>query len=517
MPRNLNIFLYRASFVFVHFLQDSTIAPEVEDMDTDGFTSNGYIEPRSYGDDPNRDGYNPSCDTHKAASDGHNPPRDPGDSSDSDEYNPPCDDPDDAASPEYNHPPCIPGDNPGFNLPSHLNNEPYYDMLRVGATQYNCDDQRDSDVNFTSFIHPFPLGKAKFACKVCNREFTQASNLRRHDLIHTGERPFDCETCNKKFSRLSDLRRHSLVHTGERPFLCMVCKEGFSQASVLQRHIKRIHSGKLSLRSFIQQTLNKRITQTSQRTVPCQDGDNASCDSNGVSLDFNTAPLRDGDAPCDGDVTKCGGGNAVACDGNEAACDGGETEEGVDLNMECHSEEEGYEASWDGDARHSPQRIVVNDQLPYLAGRVQYVCKTCHKRFTQASNLRRHNLIHTGERAFFCETCNKTFTELSGLRRHQITHTRERSFHCGICIKTFTRASCLRRHLQSHCTIDDEFIDEDYSKSYKLPSSRFSSKPPSTGSSRREKVHSAASRVSECFLIGLTDDELLIKRLQLSF
>ena len=40
-------------------------------------------------------------------------------------------------------------------------------------------------------------------CKsfVCNKRFTQASNLSRHKRRHTREKSYECDVCNKRFTQ----------------------------------------------------------------------------------------------------------------------------------------------------------------------------------------------------------------------------------------------------------------------------------------------------------------------------
>lgn len=51
-----------------------------------------------------------------------------------------------------------------------------------------------------------------FACLECNYSTTRMDNLRRHELVHSGDRPFKCCYCSKSFTQKSHLKKHSQTH-----------------------------------------------------------------------------------------------------------------------------------------------------------------------------------------------------------------------------------------------------------------------------------------------------------------
>ncbi|KAK0105501.1 hypothetical protein ONS96_004886 [Cadophora gregata f. sp. sojae] len=50
--------------------------------------------------------------------------------------------------------------------------------------------------------------------------------------------PKKCRYCERRFSKAEHLKRHQRSHTGERPYTCPRCKKSFSRSDVLIRHLK---------------------------------------------------------------------------------------------------------------------------------------------------------------------------------------------------------------------------------------------------------------------------------------
>ncbi|KAH0516768.1 Zinc finger protein 740 [Microtus ochrogaster] len=64
-----------------------------------------------------------------------------------------------------------------------------------------------------------------FICEHCFGAFRSSYHLKRHILIHTGEKPFECDVCDMRFIQKYHLERHKRVHSGEKPYQCERCHQ----------------------------------------------------------------------------------------------------------------------------------------------------------------------------------------------------------------------------------------------------------------------------------------------------
>jgi KRAB domain-containing zinc finger protein len=75
--------------------------------------------------------------------------------------------------------------------------------------------------------------KKPYNCDICDKGFSDNSNLQNHVRIHTGDKPYTCkcDICGKGFSQNGNLQTHIRTHTGDKPYKCDICGKGFSGLS----------------------------------------------------------------------------------------------------------------------------------------------------------------------------------------------------------------------------------------------------------------------------------------------
>ncbi|XP_036885867.1 zinc finger protein 263 isoform X3 [Sturnira hondurensis] len=258
-------------------------------------------------------------------------------------------------------------------------------------------------------LHRAHVGEEAHKCLECGKSFSQNTHLTRHQRTHTGEKPYQCNVCGKSFSCNSNLHRHQRTHTGEKPYKCSECGEIFAHSSNLLRH-QRIHTGERPYKcaecgkSFSRSShlvIHER-THEKERLYPFSECGEAVNDSSPFFTNHGTHKAEKKLFEC------------LTC--------GKSFRQGMHLT------------------RH--QRTHTGEK--------PYKCTLCGENFSHRSNLIRHQRIHTGEKPYTCHECGDSFSHSSNRIRHLRTHTGERPYKCSECGESFSRSSRLMSHQRTH-------------------------------------------------------------------
>uniref|UniRef100_A0A1B0GF66 C2H2-type domain-containing protein n=1 Tax=Glossina morsitans morsitans TaxID=37546 RepID=A0A1B0GF66_GLOMM len=259
-----------------------------------------------------------------------------------------------------------------------------------------------------------PAGKRSrksYVCEVCNKEFGGNTDLKRHQLIHSDEKPFKCEQCGKCYRQAINLKNHiTTAHARKKQYSCDQCPKTFALKERLKLHM-RLHSGE---KPYACSQCDKRFAR-------------------GGQLHQHTVSHHQ-DAPKKFKCEKCS------------------TRFSTSSNLKAHLErhEHGPEHYCNICNEHFVNEVLLKTHVAKTHYKLKQVeCEVC-KQTIEEEDLATHMKTHANVKSHVCEVCHSMFMQKSQYNVHMRMHTGERPYQCQVCCQTFAHSSVLKLHIRKH-------------------------------------------------------------------
>jgi len=122
-----------------------------------------------------------------------------------------------------------------------------------------------------------------FSCQYCSKTFRMSYHRDVHSARHTHTGKYKCQLCNRSFPQASEYRRHQLVHKEKKPtilksrkpsnttfqFQCPNCDENFKSWKLLKKHIYNHCEVALVVQAYSRYKNLEDLPSLERKTVTC--------------------------------------------------------------------------------------------------------------------------------------------------------------------------------------------------------------------------------------------------------
>ncbi|KAJ9585836.1 hypothetical protein L9F63_020538 [Diploptera punctata] len=302
-------------------------------------------------------------------------------------------------------------------------------------------EQTEPEVRPKRRGRPPKAGKGCEKCKVCNKTFAGAYELKRHMSLHSHEDTFKCEFCTKTFYADDNLAAHirefHKISADNKTFSkCNICCVAFINEEALKKHHQdHPFSCDACGKHF---TTNRTYTShmnkhSNEKVYKCE-----YCDKSYLIADSLRSHKRDHHK-----------------EEQEAAQEPFKRGAPSDDDTDVPSSKTTRNSIDSKEKLKSGRKKKGNEEKATSKYKIKPKCEICNKTFTGPYELKRHMNLHTRDKAFRCVYCTKLFfrdTSLAGHIRkyHKQIEDNPRFIKCKVCFIAFLDEESLKKHKEEN-------------------------------------------------------------------
>lgn len=294
-------------------------------------------------------------------------------------------------------------------------------------------------------------GNKRFACDVCDAQFTMIGNLNRHKKGHSNHRPYTCNFCLRGFLRRTSYIEHIRLHTGEKPYTCEICYQTFVRKKCHQMHIRKckeenkveqtnntarqLFDNNLKLKHKLQEASlshqqNRNQSEDAEGPLDLSSKQTLSpniCNSNlsklfEASLFYRThfytmavetgEPLNMSTRQADETSVRCSSQSPVSSTRSDSF-----SECYISTGTEPLSISQTKEQPLEADNTMASPKPLLQEQIQ-IDGKPLFNCKFCSIYFTSFSVFRKHTSLHDETNPMICTICSKLCDSVEDFLMH---------------------------------------------------------------------------------------------------
>ena len=259
--------------------------------------------------------------------------------------------------------------------------------------------------------------------------------------ILAGEKPYVCSVCNKAFSDASNWKKHERMHSRQ------------IQSAFEDGVVSVVTSAPPTPEPMTPNSPTLSVSQMPNMSIPGPHLGSplSSFVSNMAHLSLPTSTGPSGMFP---EVTSSLSilSHGMSHNTHPSSSNSQNSEDSNDLSPPAkRNKDDSLSCNICAKSFSTPASLSMHKKIH--SGEKPHQCGTCGKSFTQIGTLRAHERVHTGEKPYECNICGKTFAQCGSFRMHERRHHRdmmENFQKCFVCGASFSTIEDLQKHLMCH-------------------------------------------------------------------